>query len=362
MLHVGEVGAPLGVDDVEHQRLLDGAHQLHAVLLLALLVEGRHLADERVDDVVDGVTEAVEVDRLQLGQRSDLAHPLPQALEVPVLAVASLAVGRHLLAHRLFQHRHQVLAGVGALEDLTAFAVDDLALLVHDVVVLDDVATGVEVVALHAGLRSLDLPRHEAVLDGHVLLDVEPVHDALHALTAEDAHQIVLEREEEASLTGVALAPRTAAQLIVDATRLVSLSADDVQATGAGHALAEHDVGAAAGHVGGDGHRAALPRVGNDLCLALVELGVEHAVRKALLLQQPREPLALLDAGGADEDRLAHMVALGDLLDHRRVFGILVLVDEVGLVLADHRLVGGDGHHLQLVDPVSYTHLTLPTI
>ena len=64
------------------------------------------------------------------------------------------------------------------------------------------------------------------------------------------------------------------------------------------------------------------------------------------------QPLALLDARGADEDRLTLLVPLGDLLDHRAVLAVLALVDEVGLVETHHRPVGRDRHHLELVDLV----------
>ncbi len=47
---------------------------------------------------------------------------------------------------------------------------------------------------------------------------------------AEDAHQVVFERQVEAARAGIALAAGTAAQLVVDAPRLVALGADDVQA------------------------------------------------------------------------------------------------------------------------------------
>jgi hypothetical protein len=41
---------------------------------------------------------------------------------------------------------------------------------------------------------------------------------------------------------------------------------------------AEHDVGTAAGHVGGDGDGAGLAGAGDDAGLALVLLGVQHLV------------------------------------------------------------------------------------
>jgi len=53
-------------------------------------------------------------------------------------------------------HVQDVGAEVGALEDLAALGVDDVALRVHDVVVIDDVLANVEVVAFDLGLRRLD--------------------------------------------------------------------------------------------------------------------------------------------------------------------------------------------------------------
>ena len=101
---------------------------------------------------------------------------------------------------------------------------------------------------------------------------------------------------------------------------------------------AELDVGAAAGHVGGDGDRARHAGLGDDVGLLLVEAGVQHreeldglpvarrrverleAVRVgevdqlvALLDQQLGEMLGLLDRGGADQDRLALRVRRLDL-------------------------------------------------
>src|SRR3569833_902645 len=47
---------------------------------------------------------------------------------------------------------------------------------------------------------------------------------------------------------------------------------------------AEHDVSAAARHIGGDGHSAGAPSLRYDLCLALVLFGVEHLMLDALLI------------------------------------------------------------------------------
>ena len=85
----------------------------------------------------------------------------------------------------------------------------------------------------------------------------------------------------------------------------------------AGHELgvaAEQDVGAAAGHVGGDGDHAEAAGLGDDLGFLLVELGVEDDVTDALALEDVGEQLGFFDAGGADQDGLLLFVEAGDLV------------------------------------------------
>src|SRR3546814_13404794 len=143
----------------------------------------------------------------------------------------------------------------------------------------------------------------------------------------------------EAARTRVALAPGAAAQLVVDAARLVALGADDVQAAGfldrvvallpfglqarAGDLVdrlaglgfkvrqfgvqraAEHDVGAAAGHVGGDGHRARSAGLGDDGGFAFVQLGVEPLVVDAGLPALLAGRFGYFYRSIADQNRLA---------------------------------------------------------
>src|SRR5213082_2275579 len=58
------------------------------------------------------------------------------------------------------------------------------------------------------------------------------VHPARDAVGAEQPHEVVLERPEEHALSGIALTAGAAAQLPVDAPRLVALGAHDDQAAG----------------------------------------------------------------------------------------------------------------------------------
>ena len=112
-----------------------------------------------------------------------------------------------------------------------------------------------------------------------------------------------------------------------------------------GHRLgvaAEDDVDASARHVRRDGDRAGSPRLGDDLGLSEVLLRVQHLVGHAALVEEPREVLGLGDRGGADEDRLAAVPPLDDVIDDGLELRVLGLVDEVGLVATLARHVGRD--------------------
>ena len=115
---------------------------------------------------------------------------------------------------------------------------------------------------------------------------------------------------------------------------------------------AEDDVGAAAGHVGRDRHGAGAAGLDDDLGLLLVELGVEDDVRDLALLQKLREPLGLFDRDRSDEDRLALLPQLEDLVRDGVVLLALRRVHDVLVVRPDHGHVGRDDDDVELVDLV----------
>ena len=123
------------------------------------------------------------------------------------------------------------VAHVASLEDLVAVVVDHLALLVEHVVVLQRVLAHQVVLLLDLLLRLLDLLGEHAGLDrllvALLVVGPEPVEDLVDPVTGEQAHEVILGREEESRLTGVALTTGATAQLVVDASRLVALGAED---------------------------------------------------------------------------------------------------------------------------------------
>src|SRR5690606_809725 len=226
------------VDDVEQDVGED------ALLVLAKALE---LAAERfarsLDDHVLELVGALPLDlglrivllRQVLEDEEELEHEtVAQPGQIPVLRAG--AFGHELgdvIADRLLDHLPDLALEVfTALEREEAQVVDDLALLVHYIVVLEQPFARLEVLHLDPLLRAADGARHERVRDDLAFLRTELLHHGRDALRVEEAHEVVLEGEEELAGARVALTPRATAQLAVDAAGLVSLGADDVQAAG----------------------------------------------------------------------------------------------------------------------------------
>ena len=129
----------------------------------------------------------------------------------------------------------------------------------------------------------------------------------------------------------------------------MALGAEHVEPAEIRDVLAELDVRTPPGHVGRDGHSTPLAGLEYRLRLPLVLLGVEDVVLYTAPLEQAGEVLGDIHGDGADEDGLALLVALDDVLDDGLVLEGLRLVHEVVFVQADHVPVGGDGDDLHLV-------------
>src|SRR5512134_2029518 len=342
MIECGEVLAPVLVEDLEqdvalgvrdrlrrdlrHARRIGRIRGLEDPLEQRLLAEVRLLLEPlpRRDVQADG--------DVQVGFES---RDVPLFLDALGRDVRAEDVGHDAVAQAL-HHLRQALI----LEDAVAQLVDVLALVVGDGVVLEELLADVEVVRLDLPLRALDRAGDQGVLDRLALGHLEPFHDRLDALAGEDPQQLVVEPEVEARGAGIALPAGAAAQLVVDAPRLVALGADDVQAAGVDHLLVEHapfgtqrrdalglrrlvhvriglddvdlllhvaaedDVGAAAGHVGRDRDHLRPSGLRDDLRLVGVLFRVEDLVGEALLLQHRGELLGVLDRRRAHQHRL----------------------------------------------------------
>ena len=170
---------------------------------------------------------------------SDALGVAVQVRDVPLLGIGLLGhvLGDEVLDHLVAHVAHR-LGDVLGLHQLAPLLVDDLALVVHHVVELEQLLADLEVVGLDLLLRLLQRLVDPGMDDRLAFLEAEALQHPVHALGAEAAHQIVLEAQEELRAAGIALAAGAAAQLVVDAPALVALGADDEQAAGVHDALA----------------------------------------------------------------------------------------------------------------------------
>ena len=282
-------------------------------------------------------------------------------------------------------HLENALFLVHAFEQLTPHAVDGLPLLVHHVVIFEDVFARREVLGFDCFLRGCNAFSDEARLNRHIFFHAEPQHQALHAIAAEDAQQIVLQRQIKARTAGIALASGASAKLVVDAARFVPLSADDVQPAERHHFLAllfdlvlddgefafqlllrehlrdrcpassaapaarksgiaaEQNIGTAAGHIGRNGDRAFAARLRDDGSLTLVILRVQHFMPERPFSSECEESRSDFSTEMVPT-RTGRPFSFHSLISLRGVaeFFFFGAEHDVGIFIADHRPVGGN--------------------
>ena len=443
VVQMDQMLAPLHVDHLQQELLLEAAGLFRADLLQALARAGVGGGDDPFLDLLVGdafLGGPVVQGQLQTEGR---LHLLVQAVDVPLLGIG---LGRHMLLDQVGDDVVAEFADqfgqVGRVHELLALLEHGLALVVHDVVVFQQVLADVVVAGLDPLLGGLDGAVQPGVADRLAFGHAEAAHDGVQTVAGEDAQQVVLAGQEEFRGAGVALTAGAAAQLVVDAAALVALGAEDEQAAGGQRLLllngdvglqtglfrgfhlrrdflrqvaqvltpflqahfevaAQLDVGAAAGHVGGDGHHARQACVGDDIGFLLMLAGVQNAVRNALArldfdveilvlqgligllrfladllvlacdrfqqmgvlglqrlegdlilvgLQQLGQGFRFFDRHGADEDRLALDVAFGDQGRNGLVLLGCGAEDFVVVVDALDRTIGWHLEDIHLVD------------
>src|SRR3989344_5323380 len=182
--------------------------------------------------------------------------------------------------------------------------IDRLALNIQDVVIRQDMLTCIKIHLLDAGLRFFEGARDHFVVDRLILRNTEGPHHALDHVGGKYFHEWVFERHEKLRLSRISLASGAAAELIVNATRFVPLSAKDDETANffdffvrlhAPRISTKLDVDAAAGHVGRHRDSTLLTRLRNDLSLALVIFRVQDFMRNTFLLEMRGEQFIFFD-------------------------------------------------------------------
>ena len=83
-------------------------------------------------------------------------------------------------------HLHHRISQIFAIQCFAALSVDDIPLLVHHVIIFNELFAYFKIVPFHFGLSIFNGPADHVVLDGLALLHTEFFHDAGDALAAEN--------------------------------------------------------------------------------------------------------------------------------------------------------------------------------
>ena len=83
-------------------------------------------------------------------------------------------------------------------------------------------------------------------------------------------------------------------------------------------------------------------------------LGVQHDVLDAFFLQQLGKALGFLDRSRAHQHGLAGVVQLLDFVGSREILFFFGAVNDVRILHAQHRLVGGNDDHFEAVNLVEF--------
>ena len=100
------------------------------------------------------------------------------------------------LNRHIFRNAQHVIALVLTLQRRAPNPINGFALLVHHIVVFQQMFARIEVLRLHGLLRAFDLSRNQPGLNRHAFRHSQPEHQRLHALAAENAHQVVFQRKK----------------------------------------------------------------------------------------------------------------------------------------------------------------------
>ncbi|OJH20039.1 hypothetical protein BLX88_04660, partial [Bacillus obstructivus] len=97
----------------------------------------------------------------------------------------------------VFAHFRGGLAQIRAVHQFETLFEDHLALIIHHVIVFQEVLADVEVAGFDLLLRLFQGLVDPGMDDGLVFLQAQLLQHAVHALGTENAHEIVLQRQEE---------------------------------------------------------------------------------------------------------------------------------------------------------------------
>ena len=157
-----------------------------------------------------------------------------QAFEIPIVG---MGFGRAKFIDQAGENarniifKNQVLL-IDTFEQAAAQSIDGLALLVHHIVVFEQMLASFEVLPFDRLLCSFNAAADQLRFNRNSFFHPQALEKIRDPLFGEDAHEVIFERKVETRRSRIPLAAGAASELVIDAPGLVALGAKNVQATG----------------------------------------------------------------------------------------------------------------------------------
>ena len=274
-----------------------------------------------------------------------------QLIVVPLISIPLISdTDIHCILGNIGDHLEDHVPHALAVQHPASLVIDDLSLLAHNPVILQQILSDAEVVALDFFLGRLNGIGQRLVFDLLSLGNTQCIKHANQPLGSKQPHQFILQRDIELGLARISLTAGTASELVVDTPGLMTLRSNDLKASRCSGLLIQFDIRTTARHVGSDCDRPVNTGVGYDLGLHLVELRIEHLVFYATPFQQAAQLFRSINIDGAHQHRLS----FGMRLLHRRHDGTQFLfpclIYTVLMIDTRNRFIGRNRHHVHAVD------------
>ena len=216
VVHSIDVIHPAVVNNPEHDHLFHFSHAVSPDFGFLLIIESMEFSNSiSLKLLCRQIMYSILIIMKALKPVCETLQVLVHHIKIPFLCKLAVHSHRnHDIFNQVVHHIQNVLLHIVTEKNFAALVVDNLSLLVHYVVVLENVFTDFEVTALNLLLSVFDgLGKHPC--SNRFILHAELIHDILDSVSTEEPHQIVFQGNEELGLTRVSLTSGTASQLII---------------------------------------------------------------------------------------------------------------------------------------------------
>ena len=215
-----------------------------------------------------------------------------QSCQIPFFRIC-IRCGK-AVCHIFYIFCHHIVDGIShalSVQNTTSFLINDLSLLIHNLIVFQQILTDSKVIALDLLLCFLNRTGEHLMLDLFSVLYTQCVEYTHQTFRTKQTHQIILQRNIETGFSRISLSSGTSAQLVVNTSGFMTLCTDDLKTSGLSCSIIQLDIRTTSGHVGRNRDCSVLSRICHDFCFQFMILGIQYLMLNSFFFQHFAEQL-----------------------------------------------------------------------